>query len=101
MPKLSYIAIHLFIVFIKIFHEKVTGFINAGIGDGSAHAQYQNTTIKVGQKAPELKFSNTEDKALSLTEVNKGRYVLSRFLGQLVRPLPYVEPLAGTDVRQL
>lgn len=45
----------------------------------SACAQYENTTIKVGQKAPELAFPNPEGKVLKLSEINKGRYVLIDF----------------------
>jgi thiol-disulfide isomerase/thioredoxin len=45
----------------------------------SAKAQYENTTIKVGQSAPELAYNTPQDKVLSLKEVNKGRYVLLDF----------------------
>lgn len=45
----------------------------------SSFAQYENTTIKVGQQAPELKFADPEGKNLSLTEINKGRVVLVDF----------------------
>ena len=38
--------------------------------------QYSNDFIKIGQKAPELAFSNPEGKTLKLSEINKGRYVL-------------------------
>lgn len=45
----------------------------------SASAQYENTTIKVGQPAPELAFSSPEGKTLSLKTVGKGQYVLVDF----------------------
>ncbi len=45
----------------------------------SASAQYENTTIKVGQKAPELAFPDPAGKTLKLSEINKGRYVLVDF----------------------
>jgi thiol-disulfide isomerase/thioredoxin len=45
----------------------------------TSYAQYENTTIKIGQKAPELAFDNPEGKTLKLSEINKGRYVLVDF----------------------
>lgn len=45
----------------------------------AASAQYENTTIKVGQKAPELAFPNPQGKTIKLSEINKGRYVLVDF----------------------
>ena len=45
----------------------------------SATAQYSNTKIKVGQKAPELAFPNPDGKTVKLSELNKGRYVLVDF----------------------
>ena len=45
----------------------------------TANAQYENTFIKLGQKAPELAYQNPEGKTLKLSEINKGRYVLIDF----------------------
>ncbi len=45
----------------------------------SASAQYENTKIKIGQKAPNLSFNSPEGKKITLSEVNKGRYVLVDF----------------------
>ena len=45
----------------------------------SANAQYSNTKIQVGQKAPELAYSSPEGKTIKLSEINKGRYVLVDF----------------------
>ncbi|MCW3121876.1 MAG: hypothetical protein JWQ38_1368 [Flavipsychrobacter sp.] len=45
----------------------------------SASAQYENTTIKIGQKAPELAYPNPEGKMVKLSEINKGTYVLLDF----------------------
>lgn len=45
----------------------------------TSYAQYENTTIKIGQKAPDLAFNNPEGKQLKLSEINKGRYVLVDF----------------------
>jgi hypothetical protein len=44
-----------------------------------ANAQYENTTIKAGQAAPELAFPNTDGKIIKLSEVAKGRIVLIDF----------------------
>lgn len=44
-----------------------------------ASAQYENTTIKVGQKAPELALPNPKGETLKLTEIIKDRYVLVDF----------------------
>ncbi len=45
----------------------------------SANAQQLATNVQVGQKAPELAFSNPEGKTIKLSEINKGRYVLVDF----------------------
>ncbi len=42
----------------------------------SANAQYENTGVKIGQKAADLAFPNPQGKILKLSEINKGRYVL-------------------------
>lgn len=45
----------------------------------SASAQYENTTIKIGQSAPDLAYSTPDGKPLKLSEINKGRYVILDF----------------------
>ena len=45
----------------------------------TANAQYENTTIKVGQKAPDLAFSDPNGKELKLSELNKHRIILLDF----------------------
>lgn len=45
----------------------------------SANAQNENTTIKLGQKAPDLAFANPDGKSMKLSEINKGTYVLLDF----------------------
>ncbi|MFA6152780.1 MAG: TlpA disulfide reductase family protein [Chitinophagaceae bacterium] len=45
----------------------------------SASAQYENTKIIVGAKAPELAFEDPAGKKLVLSEINKGRVILLDF----------------------
>ncbi len=45
----------------------------------AANAQYENTKIQVGQKAPELSFDDPAGKKLVLSEISKGRVILLDF----------------------
>jgi len=57
-----------------------------------AHAQYQNTTVKVGQKAPELKFNSPSGDQLDLAKISKDRVVLLDFWASWCRPCRNVNP---------
>ena len=58
----------------------------------TASAQYQNTKIEVGQKAPELAYPNPEGKTLKLSEINKQRVILLDFWASWCGPCRMANP---------
>jgi thiol-disulfide isomerase/thioredoxin len=61
-------------------------------GITGAYAQYENRSIKVGQKAPELKFDSPAGDQLDLAKISKDRVVLLDFWASWCRPCRNANP---------